>query len=107
MNNTETLIDKLTKAIAFKFSSDKTAPGLTIAALKKGYYCSVVRYEGAFAKDKKVFCSAKADTMADAVKGVADQFLKASKKDPIQELDELIKPASSIKIVKASKKVKA
>lgn len=89
---TEQLIDKLTKAIAFKFSTDKTAPGLTIAALKKGYYCSVVRYEGAFAKDKKVFCSAKGNTMDDAIKGVAAQFLKVVKvKDPIQELDELVR----------------
>ena len=105
MNNTEQLIDKLTKAIAFKFSADKTAPGLTIAALKTGYYCSVVRYEGAFAKDKKVFCSAKGDTMSAAVKSVADQFLKATKKDPIQELDELIKPIKTVKVGK-SKSVK-
>lgn len=90
--NTEQLIDKLTKAISFKFKEDKTAPGLTIAALKKGYYCSVVRYNGAFAKDKIVFCSSKGDTMEAAIKEVATQFLKVSKvKDPIQELDDLVK----------------
>jgi len=90
--NTEQLINKLTKAISFQFKEDKTAPGLTIAALKKGYYCSVVRYNGAFAKDKIVFCHAKGKTMDEALKVVAAQFLKSSvKKNPVKELNDLVK----------------
>lgn len=92
--NTQELIDKLTKAISFKYKTDKTAPGLTVAALKKGYYCSVVRYEGAFGVGKQVVCKAKADTLDGALAEVANQFLKTMPSktvDPIDELTNLIK----------------
>jgi len=95
MNTTEVLIDKLTKAISHKYREDKTAPGLTVAALKKGFYCSVVRYDGAFGNGKVVVCKAKADTLDSALKSVASQFLTiaAQPKDPVQELDELVRSA--------------
>ena len=86
--NTEVLIDKLTKAISYRYRDDKTAPGLTVSSLKKGYYCSVVRYEGAFAKDKIIVCKAKADSLADALKDLTNQFLNTQTVpvDPIQDL---------------------
>jgi hypothetical protein len=91
--STEQLVDKLTKAISYKYKEDKTAPGLTVAALKRGFYCSVVRYGGAFGRDKKVVCNAKADTLDKALKDVATKFLNLndSPKDPVQELDDLVK----------------
>jgi hypothetical protein len=91
--STEVLIDKLTKAISHKYKEDKTAPGLTVSALKKGYYCSVVRYDGAFGNGKVVVCKAKADTLDGALKDVANQFLSlaAQPKDPVQELGELVR----------------
>jgi hypothetical protein len=92
--NTEILIDKLTKAISYRYRDDKTAPGLTVSALKKGYYCSVIRYEGAFARDKVVVCKAKADTLTVALNDLTTQFLGAqvTPKDPVQDLrDSFIK----------------
>lgn len=91
--STEQLVDKLTKAISFKFKEDKTAPGLTVASLKRGFYCSVIRYGGAFGRDKKVVCNAKADTLDAALQAVATKFLSldVGPKDPVQELSELVK----------------
>jgi hypothetical protein len=88
MLNNEQLIDKLTKAISYRYRDDKTAPGLTVSALKKGYYCSVVRYTGAFAKDKIVVCKAKANSLKDALINVTSQFLDTHPVaiDPIQDL---------------------
>jgi hypothetical protein len=90
--NTEQLMDKLTNAVSFKFKEDKTAPGVTVAKLKKGYYCSVVRYSGAFAKDKEVVCNARGDDMASALKNLATVFVAMSqqKKDPVDELNDLV-----------------
>lgn len=90
--NTQALLDKLTKAISFTYKEDKTAPGLTVSALKKGYYCSVVRYDGAFGAGKVVICKAKSDTLDGALQDVAHQFLSLSArvKDPVQELGELV-----------------
>lgn len=93
MISVEQLVDHLTKAISYKFRDDKTAPGLTVSALKQGYYCSIVRYDGPFARDKKVLCKAKADTLSQALRDVADQFLNSdvAPKDPVQELGSLLR----------------
>lgn len=92
--DTQALIDKLTKAISFQFKEDKTAPGLTISALKSGYYCSVVRYNQAFGKGKIVVCKAKSDTLPTALKTIAMEFLAVSQKkikDPIDDLGDFVK----------------
>lgn len=91
--DTQALIDKLTKAISFQFKEDKTAPGLTISALKIGYYCSIVRYSQAFGKGKIVVCKAKSDTLPAALKIVASEFLTCQKKtrDPVDELGDLVR----------------
>jgi hypothetical protein len=94
MDNTQELIDKLTTAISFKFKEDGTSPNLTISRLRKGYYCSVVRYaKGAAPKNKVVVCSATADTLATAVEKVAIAFLKVAdpQPDPLQELASQVK----------------
>lgn len=89
----EVIINTLTKAISYKYREDKTAPGLTISALKKGFYCSVVRYNGAFGSGKEVVCKAKSDSLFNALKSVAIQFgnLNLYPRDPIQELDQLVR----------------
>jgi hypothetical protein len=89
-NDTQVLLDTLTNAISFKFKEDGTRPNLTISKLRKGYYCSVVRYPAA-KKGKVVVCKAEADTLDDALKGVTVAFLIAAdhKPDPIQQLAEL------------------
>jgi hypothetical protein len=86
--DTDQLIDKLTKAISYAYRTDKTAPGLTVSALKKGYYCSVIRYEGAFARDKVVVCKAKSEKLRDALGDLTQQFLslQSTPVDPVSEL---------------------
>lgn len=90
---THLLINKLILAISYKYHEDKTSPNLTISALKKGYYCSIVRYSGAFGTYKEVVCKANADTLDAAVQDVANQFVNRFHypKDPFQELVELIR----------------
>jgi hypothetical protein len=90
--NTEILIDKLTKAISYRYRDDKTAPGLVVSALKKGYYCSVVRYESAFAKDKVVVCKAKSSSLTEALNDLTIQFLgtQGTPKDPVQDLQDFL-----------------
>lgn len=90
--DTEQLLDKLTNAISFRFSDDKTAPGVTVARLKGGYYCSIVRYAGAFAKDKEVVCSAKEKSLAATLKTLATTFvsMNTTPRDPVQELDVFV-----------------
>ena len=89
---TDQLMDKLTKAVSFRFRDDKTAPGITVSALKKGYYCSVVRYAGAFAKDKQVVCKAQGSDLPSALKELANKFvaMTVQPKDPVQELGDLV-----------------
>ncbi len=92
----EILLEKITKAIAFQYATDKTAPGLTVANLKNGdFYCSIVRYSGAFAKDKKVVCSARGTDLSVALEGVAREFLTAINipVDPVHDLDSFVRKA--------------
>lgn len=91
--DTQILLNKLTQAVTFKFKEDKTAPGITLSCLKKGFYCSVVRYDGAFAKGKQVVCSARGDTLEQAIQAVAKEFVTSVKAqpDPLQELDILVR----------------
>lgn len=93
MSATDTLMDKLTKAVSFKFREDKTAPGIVVSALKKGYYCSVVRYSQAFAKGKQVVCNARGEDLRGTLKDLATKFVSLTDrpKDPVQELGDLVK----------------
>lgn len=91
--NTQVLINKITKAISHQYKTDKTTPGLQIAALRNGtFYVSVVRYAKPFGKEKSVVCKAKDPNLDVALKNVASQFLimQARAKDPVDELNDLI-----------------
>lgn len=90
--NTDQLLDKLTEAVSFKYKDDSTAPSVLVSRLKKGYYCSVVRYSGPFAKGKQVVCSGRGDCMAQALENAAASFvaLAPPPQDPIQELRGLL-----------------
>lgn len=91
--NTDQLMDKLVKAISYRYAEDKTSPGVTISALKKGYYCSVVRYDGAFAKGKQVVCTGRGVTLEAALQDVANTFMATMSplpKNPVQELFEFV-----------------
>jgi hypothetical protein len=90
--DTQLLINKLIIAISYKYFEDKTSPNLTISALKKGYYCSIVRYGGFYGTTKEVVCKATADTLEEAVQDVSNQFVNRFlyPKDPLQELAEFL-----------------
>ena len=90
MNNTQELIDKLTNAISFKFKEDGTRPNLTISRLRKGYYCSVVRFPKG--KGKTVVCKAESSSLDTAIESVTKAFLVLATPtpDPIQELAALV-----------------
>lgn len=95
MTDVTQLIDKLTQAASFKFKEDGTSPGVTISKLRRGYYCSVVRYAktGSSSSQKKVVvCKAESDTLEGAVKGAADEFLRVvnTAPDPLQELSNFV-----------------
>lgn len=92
MSNTEQLMEKLAKAVSYQYRDDKTAPGLVVSSLKKGYYCSVVRYSQAFAKGKQVVCNARGDDLPTVLKDLAGKFLtiNAGPRDPVQELGALV-----------------
>lgn len=88
--DTDQLLDKLTNAVTFKYKDDKTAPGVTVSKLKKGYYCSVVRYNQAFAKGKQVVCTSRGEKLSDTLLTLAQTFvsLNAAPKDPLQSLSD-------------------
>jgi len=90
--DTDQLLNKLTNAVSYRFNEDKTSPGVTVSRLKSGYYCSVVRYEGAFGKDKQVVCKARGDSLSSALELLARSFVAMSNqpKNPVQELEELV-----------------
>lgn len=90
--NTETLIEKLTKAISYYYREDKTSPGLTISKLKNSYYCSIIRYEGAF-NTKVVVCKSTGDTLHIALQNVVNLFLDLAyqPRNPVQDLSVFVR----------------
>lgn len=94
MDKSFELMNKLILAINFKYHDDMVAPGLIISALKKGYYCSVVRYpEGAAGCNKQVVCKATEKTLESALENVARQFVHMTtvQQNPLQELSLFIR----------------
>lgn len=90
--STDLLLDKLSKAVSYQYRDDKTAPSVVVSSLKKGYYCSVVRYTQAFAKGKQVVCNARGEQLPVVLKELANKFLtvNAVKRDPVHELSDLV-----------------
>ena len=86
------LIDKLVKAISFKFREDKTSPSLQISFLRKGYYASIVRYTLPIAKGKIVAYKTHAETLQKVLQNIASEFLKNEKtpKTPVDELSDFV-----------------
>lgn len=91
--NIEVLLDKLLKAVKFKFDTDPTAPGVVTAVLGNGkYYVSVVRFTQSFGKGKVVVCKAQAETLLAALTEAAQKFLVTAQQpvNPVQALDGLL-----------------
>lgn len=85
--NTQTLIEKITKAITFVYKSDGTVPGLTIATLPHNgsFYVSVVRWVSG---EKEVVCSNSNKNLNEALIGLSGKFL-VEVLPPINPLDDL------------------
>lgn len=92
ISSTDILIDKITKAISYQYKNDSTSPGLTISYLKnKKFYCSIIKYTGAFGKGKEVCCSATNASLNEALRTLASDFLNVKRENnPIQELNDVI-----------------
>lgn len=88
------LVVKLANAVSFKYKEDKTCPGVTVSRLKNGdYYCSIVRYDGPFAKEKVLVAKSRAEDLQSALVSVSQTFLNKceedKKKDPLEELSDV------------------
>lgn len=95
--NTQELVDKISKAISFKYNEDGSSPGLQVSFLTKGpnkgkFYASIVRYGKAFGKDKAVLCATTSLVLDDALKDVAVKFLALDPipQTPVDQLNSLL-----------------
>ncbi len=71
--DTQLLVEKLIKAISYRFREDEITPELHVSALKNGYYCcSVIRYNG---NSKEIIYNVAADTLIFALQQINCQFL--------------------------------
>lgn len=88
----EQMISLITKAIQFKFTSDKTSPGLNIAQLRNGeVYVSVVRFNAPFGKEKKVEYKARNTTLIQALHDIARQIVnQETVENPIDQLSRYL-----------------
>lgn len=87
--DTSILINKLIKAITYKYRDDRIVPGLIISYLATdNYYCSIVRYSGLMASNKEIVCKSTRDNLFDALKDIANDFshIAFEEQNPIQEL---------------------
>ena len=58
------MIELVAKALTWKFSEDKTAPGVVVSQLRNGaWYASAVRYKKGWAKDKQIAFKAEGETI--------------------------------------------
>lgn len=92
-NNTEQL-SKLSQAASYVYKGDAICPGIVISTLKdKQVYASVVRYNEAWNKGKKVVCWVKAPTIDEAIVALSKRFVEwnAEMEQPIDPLQVLKK----------------
>ena len=91
--NTKTLIEKITKALSFKYPNDRMMPGITISLLRNNnFYVSVVRY----CPDKKVLHKTQGPNLDLALRSVGRELVGPSQDlTPIEELNEALSPLPS------------
>lgn len=90
------MITLITNAIQFKFKTDKTAPGLTIAKLKNGeVYVSVVRFNAPFGKERKVEYKSRATDMMTALCDIARQITGEVEVNPVDQLSRYLRVNTS------------
>ena len=79
------LLNKVNSAVSLYYDEDATVPGVVTAALScfpgdpQIHYASVVRYTGPAGAGKSVLAWAKAETLEDAIRGAARNWLDVLK----------------------------
>lgn len=86
--NTETLLDKLTRAITHQYTTDASCPSVIVSYIKGQYYCSIVRYTKNFGEGKKIVCTSTNQSMNKALLDISNKFLNqvAPANNPIEDL---------------------
>lgn len=88
--DTKVLIEKLTKALSYKYPNDRMMPGVTIAYLRSGnFYVSLLRYTP---EKSVIFKNENADLVAALMK--AGKFLTSShpERNALDELNDALNP---------------
>ena len=77
------MIESLTKAVAEAYNEDATVPSVVVSWLDKSnsWYVAIHRFDGPFARGRKVIFKAQGKTLDEAVTVVGRQFLASIKSD--------------------------
>jgi hypothetical protein len=71
----KTLLENLVAAVGAYYAKDPTRAGVVLSDLGDGvWYCSVVRYNERMGGDKRLVCSTKQASLADAIRKCAEDF---------------------------------
>ncbi len=73
----ENMLNKLSAAVSFYFKDDAIRPGVVISTLRNNsVYASVVRYNNAWVKGKKVVCNVTAPSLDGAISLLSKRFVE-------------------------------
>lgn len=87
--DTKVLIEKLTKALSFKYPNDRSMPGVTIAFLRNGnFYASLVRYQ----PDKKVIHKGEDKDLNRLLTRLGKELVGNKERNPMDELNDALSP---------------
>lgn len=86
--DTETLLDKLTKAVSHQYVDDSSRPSVILSFVNNLYYCSIVRYTKPYGEGKQIVCHTMNDTINNALKTVSCRWLEQTgvKINPVEDL---------------------
>jgi hypothetical protein len=91
------VLEKLTLALCADFPGDPSTPSVVVSRLKTGEsYVSLVRYRERFGDGKFVVLNARAPTLAEALRKLANDYLdrKSAKADLAQALGRALRGRS-------------
>lgn len=92
----ENLLNKLSGAVSHYFKDDAIRPGVVISTLRdNSVYASIVRYNNAWSRGKKVVCNVKSPTLDGAVALLSKRFVEyiaeeQTTTDPVEILKKAI-----------------
>lgn len=91
-NIAEEYLNLITKSLTYLYKDDKTCPGITLSRLRNGdFYISISRYDGAFARDKRIIFKDRSSSLDSLLKNAAEFIVVQEKTDnPISQLQKII-----------------